>query len=384
MRIALLNSCYWPDVGGAELFAHEIAARLVRDGHQVDVFAQKQDENRPGFEVFEGVPVHRMARRATGTRSVFPLWMVWQVTAHHHRLPYDIIHSVGETMPGLAGALSKELTHRPFLVTIQGGILQRGFTSHWRDGLARRWVGGCLRRANRVHAISRTLAAAAEDLGASQVVVIPNGVDEALFRPFDKVKLRAEHGILPRQKVVVTVCRLIPRKGVKYALQAAALVARDIPDLRMIVIGEGPQRTELERLISELQIEDRVDLKGWVQHDRLPEYLSLADVFVSTPDFEGLGIVFIEALACGVPTIGSNVGGIPDIIQDGHNGVLVAPGDVPALARALTRVLGDEALCHRFGQEGQNTVRARFRWESVYQQVTALYTELLDGRNDKP
>ncbi len=382
MRVLFIISSYLPDIGGHEMYAHEIARRLVRDGHAVDVITGSRSDHMPGEpvpapggeDILNGVHVYR-AHRAGVTRG-----MLWRMARLGRAHKYDVVHSIGEGVVSQVATVGKGVWHWPHLITIQGGILQRGFRPGMRERLDRAAIGFSLRHASRVHAISRTLADAASALGARHIAVIPNGVDEAVFRPLDRATLRQKHGVSPEQKVVVVVSRLIPRKGIAYAVRAVAQATKTHPGLRLIIIGEGPQRQELEKLIKSLDLDGRVRMTGWVPHDQLPEYLSMADLFISTPDFEGLGIVFIEALASGVPTIGSNVGGILDVIEDGRNGLLVAPGDLPALASAMTRLLADEELRRRFTQEGLATVQAKFRWESVYEQTAAIYQDMLASR----
>ena len=347
MRVLILISSYYPDIGGHEVFAREITRRLVRDGNGVDVITGHVVDTIPGevevkshqFEVIDGANVYRL------DQSVFPplffLRAVRQLVKLDKLHNYNVIHSVGEGIYSQVSTMGKLIRRKPHLITIQGGILQRGFSNRLGDRLLKPRVRWSLRKADAVHAISRNLARAAKGLGVRNVTIIPNGIDEAIFKPRDKRALRQKYGFSPNEKIIVCVSRLIPRKRVDSVIRATDHLAQEVPELRLIAIGDGSQRQELEELITELDIQHRVELKGWLPQHEIPDYLSLADVFVSPPDFEGLGIVFIEALACGVPVIGSSVGGIPDIIEDGKNGILVPPGDVDKLAQAIKKVLED-------------------------------------------
>jgi len=385
MRVVILISSYYPDIGGHEVFAREIAKRLVRDGNEVDVITGHQVDMVPEtakgqsrqFEATNGVNVYRL------NQSVFsPIFFpraVGQLVKLDKLHNYNVIHSVGEGIYAQVGTVGKLIQRKPHLITIQGGILQRGFSSTPRDRLTKPWVRWSLRMADAVHAISLNLAREAEGLGARNIEIIPNGIDEAIFKPRDKQELRQKYGFSPREKIMVCVSRLIPRKRVDSVIRATALLAREIPDLRLIVIGDGDQHQELQKLVAELYVDQRVELKGWLPQHEISDYLCLADVFVSPPDFEGLGIVFIEALACGAPVVGTSVGGIPDIIEDGRNGILVPPGDVDQLAQGIKKVLEDEELRNSFIIQGLKRVKEKFLWGSVYEKVSQIYQDLVQN-----
>jgi len=132
----------------------------------------------------------------------------------------------------------------------------------------------------------------------------------------------------------------------------------------------------LEELISELKLDNRVRLMGTIPHEQIAGFLNLADVFVLPSLSEGLGIAIIEAMACGIPVIGTNVDGIPDIIKDNDNGVLVPPGDAEALAGAIDKLLQDEELRGKLAVRGLEEVEQRFQWENIYQQVRQVYFDL--------
>ena len=150
-----------------------------------------------------------------------------------------------------------------------------------------------------------------------------------------------------------------------------------VPGLKLIIIGDGEQRKSLENLINTLKLGDRVSLLGYLEHSKLPDYLSAADAFCRPSINEGFGISFIESMACRIPTIGTRVGGITDIIINGKNGLLVPPEDVGTLTGAIRKVIQDKNFGRVIAEQGLKTVRERFTWEVVLKQMENVYGEVM-------
>ena len=192
----------------------------------------------------------------------------------------------------------------------------------------------------------------------ARVDVVPNGLDPALFRPMppDPALVRALG--LEGCRVVVTVARLVARKGVDRTIEALALLG-DIADLRLVVVGDGPERAALGALAGRLGVADRVTFAGAVAHDEVARYVALGEIMAMPnrrlPDGEdeGFGLVFLEANACGKPVIAGRAGGAPEVVRDGVNGLLVDGDDAADVARALRRLLTDPALAEALGERGR-------------------------------
>ena len=375
MNVAIIISNYYPYIGGAEIFAQEIAQRLVKDGHRVDVITGRWDRNLPQLEVINGVSVYRinlLKFRRLGSIA-YPPPMLWKLLLLNRANHYDLIHSIGEIAACEVGTIGKKLMQRPHLMTLQGGYLTKGFRNRLTEIVVSGFVKWNLRNADVVHAISQKLAQNARRFGAKRVVVIPNGVNGSIFKSMDRKKLREQYGFSIDAKIVVSVARLVPVKGLDYLIKAVSLLLQTDNKINLLIIGDGSQRAELEELISELKLDNRVRLMGTIPHEQIAGFLNQADVFVLPSLSEGLGIAIIEAMACGIPVIGTNVDGIPDIIKDNDNGVLVPPGDAEALAGAIDKLLQDEELRGRLVVRGLEEVEQRFQWKNIYQQVRQVY-----------
>jgi len=183
--------------------------------------------------------------------------------------------------------------------------------------------------------------------------------------------------------VILFVGRLIEWKGVDILIKAMVSVTRTIPDAELYIVGDGPLRNELTRLADNMGLSGKITFFGVVDNEKLSSLYQCASVHVLPSRayrglvMEGLGVVLLEAMSRGVPVIGSNTGGITDIIQDGQNGFLFDSGDDRMLAEKIIDLLSNESLANQFREMGYVTVRSKFSWESVSRKFTEAYRELL-------
>jgi glycosyltransferase involved in cell wall biosynthesis len=376
MRIAILIANYYPILAGAEVFAKEIAERLVREGNEVDIITGRWNKLSK-YEVINGVNVYRVfvlkIKYLMYITLLFSMFFrVWKLDREKN---YDIIHSIEELAAAQAGTAIKKLKNKHHVVTIQGGYLQRNdrtVIAFFFDKIIK-WS---LREADLIHAISTFLEDRSREYGAKRIVVIPNGVDINKFKPMNKKKLREELGYSVDKKIIISISRLVPKNGLKYLIRAMSIVSKNMPNAHLLIIGDGEQRNDLKALIKKLKL-NNVELLGPIPHDDVPKYLNLADVFVRPSISEGLGVSFIEAMACGVPVLGTNVGGIPDIIEDKKNGLVVPPRDVLNLSEAIEKMLGNEDLKKRFIKEGFKRIRRKFLWDGICAEINEIYKNLL-------
>jgi phosphatidylinositol alpha-1,6-mannosyltransferase len=226
-----------------------------------------------------------------------------------------------------------------------------------------------LRRVDRFFPVSRYTGGVLEDQGVSpdRITVVPNGVDSDRYRPGDGAAWRRAHGFVD-EPLVLTLCRLVPRKGIDTVLRALPAVARAVPNVHYVVAGNGPDRERLDTIVREVDMYRRVTFLGRV--DDVPACMSAADVFAmparsEPPDVEGFGLVFLEANACGRPVVGARAGGVPDAIVPGETGLLVEPDDPEGLAEAIIELLQDPALATRLGKQGRARVEAWCSWDRV-------------------
>jgi glycosyltransferase involved in cell wall biosynthesis len=232
-------------------------------------------------------------------------------------------------------------------------------------------------------ATSKLYAETSQILSAhrDRVVVIPNGVDTSRFNPDipgDEIRSRLE---ADRGKIVLFVGALTQwhaYKGLDVLIQAIALVRNQLPETRLLIVGAGQLETEYRQLVNQHGLTDRAIFAGNISDQELPRYYACSDILAlpSKDRSEGFGLTILEANAAGKPAIGTAVGGIPSVIRDGYNGLLVPPNDPSTLAEAIRKVLADEDLLKQMGKNGRSFAE-QHDWSIVAQQTESLYKRAL-------
>ena len=285
----------------------------------------------------------------------------------------DVVQAHWVVPQGIVAALAGLLTRKPVVITAHGGDVY-GVRGGIKDAL-KRWA---LRRAEAVSAVSDDLRDAIERLAPGrQVEVISMGVDTTQFHPERRNEaLRVE--LAGEGAVVLFVGRLAEKKGVRYLIEAMPRVLERLPGVRLLIIGDGPLRKELEGVVDALQLQANITFAGAMRPDELPAYYASADLFVGPSivaeggDTESFGLVFAEAMASRCAVIASDVGGVHDLVQDGETGVLVPQQDPPAIADAICRLLEDAELRHRLAFKAMRSVRGQFDQKSIAARYAAL------------
>jgi glycosyltransferase involved in cell wall biosynthesis len=215
----------------------------------------------------------------------------------------------------------------------------------------------------------------ADGIPAERTVTVHEGIDLHHVRAQPPLSVHAELYLPKDAPLVGNVAALAPHKGHRYLIDAAAQVVRQVPDVRFVILGEGELRGALERQIHELHLERHVLLAGF-RPDAL-RLLKTFDVFVLASVTEGLGTSLLDAMACEKPIVATTAGGIPEVVQHGVNGLLVPPRNVPALARALVKLLRDAPLRQRLAHAGARIVAERFTAERMVRETLVVYHSLV-------
>ena len=204
---------------------------------------------------------------------------------------------------------------------------------------------------------------------AQSMVKIAPGIDTDHFSPQDATQLRSELG-LTQKKVIVSVGRLVHRKGQDVLIEAMPAIIRDVPEAHILMIGEGPYRSYLENRAKTLGIQERVTFIGRIQYVDLPRYICVGDLFVMPSrsrlaglEVEGLGIVYLEASACGLPVIAGDSGGAPDAVLEGQTGLVVDGTSKSEVAAAVVELLLDSDRSRAMGVRGRQWIIQEWRWE---------------------
>jgi len=377
LKICFVNSYYPPWVGGAESYVRNLATALTVRGHHVTVYCS----NRPlkaGTSFDNKIKVIRMNTPLLlyGTPLVlFPPSIIAE--------KYDIIHA-NFPSPYLASISSyiSDVTSTPSVLTWHNDLPPVTSGARILVNLHNSIAPSYLRHFDRIIATTQTYATKSEILRrfSSKVTVVTNGVDTKRFSPeVNGEKIRARYN-LGQNKIALFVGALTTfhaYKGVDVLIKAFSLVSKQFKDARLLVVGGGNLLNNYKHLAGELGISDVVIFAGYVKDDELPEYYAASDfaVLPSKDSSEGFGLVLIEAMACGKAVIGSQTGGIIDVITDGKNGLLVKPGDAEDLSSAMISMLRNDEKRIMMGITGREF--ANFHdWNNVAEKVEVIYNQV--------
>ena len=217
-------------------------------------------------------------------------------------------------------------------------------------------------------------------VGAEKVRISPMGIDFSVYKKIDKNRARDDLGLDPDKKYVLCIAAMVERKGLDYLIRSMPTIRERLPDTELLLVGEGRFKKQLELLAQKLPIQDAIhfipatDSEPRVPDEKLPLYYNAADVFVLPSLTEALGVVGIEAMACGTPFIGTNVEGIPSLVEQFQAGVLIPPRNSNAIASAVIEVLKDDATF----SANRDRAKSYFDWHNVAKKNIDVYNALFD------
>ncbi|KXG08979.1 D-inositol 3-phosphate glycosyltransferase [Anoxybacillus sp. P3H1B] len=279
----------------------------------------------------------------------------------------DILHAHYVSSYGLVGALTN--TH-PFYVSVWGrDIYQFPVQNRLNRGI----VEFTLQKADVICSTSHVMAAETKKYTDKHVEVTPFGVDLTIFKPLEKQK---------KETITIgTVKSLSDKYGIADLIKAFAIVYKEYPHTNLLIVGDGPQRQEYEQLAETLGIRHVTTFTGRIPNTEVPAYINDMDIFAvpSTEDSESFGVAAVEAMACGVPVIVSNVGGLPEVVKRDVTGLIVPKENPSALAEAFRYLLQDTALRSKMGKNGVNHVKQHYDWVDNANNMLNLYKKTLKG-----
>lgn len=290
----------------------------------------------------------------------------------------DLIHAHWILPQGFLGALCAKLFNIPFVVTAHAGDVFP-LKSKFLKFFARHALGNC----SACTAVSMaTKEAISAILPYANVSIISMGVDLSSFSPIHQnEEIKKRYNI--SGPFLLTIGRLAEKKGIKYLIESLPFVLDSFPDAKLLVVGDGPEKASLEALSKSLGLTNAVVFVGPVPNDRLPEYYATADIFIGpsivarSGDTEGLPVVFMEAMASGTAVIGTDVGGIPDIIRNEKTGLLIEEKNYKQLAESIVRLLMDSSLREILRQNAREYIKTTYAWEHVSNKFSELYENVL-------
>ena len=337
-------------------------------GHRAALVAHPDGElRRRAAEGLELIPL--------APRTEMDLSAAWRLARVVKRLGPDIIHAHDAhavAMASLALSLGASST-KSGCAPAPGLVASRRVDFHIKGNAFSRWKHrqvDCFIAAS--EAIRRMLVA--DGVPADRAVTVHEGIDVDHVLAAPPVNVHEAFWLPHRAPVVGNVAALVPHKGQRHLIEAAHLVVRELPDARFLILGEGELREHLEHQVREHHLEKHVLLPGF-RTDVLGCIKSF-DLFVLSSVTEGLGTSLLDAMACSRAIVATRAGGIPEVVEDGENGLLVPPRDHAAMAQAIVRLLKDEALRRQMGNAGFSRVRSRFTVERMVAETAAVYARV--------
>jgi glycosyltransferase involved in cell wall biosynthesis len=391
-----------------------MAEALVELGHHVDVVLPYRADLRPAPGPIRTFPFRyiwpdrlaimgyaeamqsdqQLRGLAYALAPAFALAEARQVALLHRRYRYDIIHAHWVIPNGAVAASVAARIRRPLIISLHGSDV---FFAR-RHALLGALAGWTFRRSAGIIACSPELQSGAIALGADpgRVRLMPHGADPRRFEvaPADRERVRSELGLRPDQPVLLSLGRLVKKKGLEHLVRALPDIIGRAPDAVCLVAGSGPELAPLQQLAAGLGVAGHVRFLGAVPWLETPALYAAADIFVAPSihdargNVDGLPTTILEAMAAGRPVIASQVAGIGLAVTDGVNGRLVPECDAAALAQAVLALIQDRARCSQMGENGRARVRQELNWLAVARALSEIYAASAphapDGRPRRP
>ncbi|HWP61419.1 MAG TPA: glycosyltransferase, partial [Candidatus Paceibacterota bacterium] len=341
------------------------------------------DRNLPRVEKIGNVTVHRIGFSVPGAtvsdralpwqcklaKLLFPLTAWWKALFLHRGHRFDVVWAMMANQAGFAALFFNWMYPRvPFFLELQDG---RPFAEMKQRRPALKLLWPLYRRiymsADRIKCISYFLAEQVRLIGYDGIVeVIPNGVDVARFSAVvsqEKLAaLREKVGKKPGDVFLFTASRLVLSRGVEDVIEALVHLPANVT---FLIAGSGEDREKLEHIARGLQVRDRVLFAGHISHAELPAYLQISDIFVRPSIIEGFGNAFVEAMAAGIPIIGTPVGGIPDFLKEGETGLFCEVRNPRSIATAVQIYLDDLVLRSKIIEKARDVAREKYDWDLI-------------------
>lgn len=378
MNIAIFASAFHPHVGGVEELCRQLAHAYRHLGLGVIVVTNRWPRNLPEYELYEEIPVYRLAMRVPD--GSFKAHLNAALTGgfiRRHMLKIlqdhaiNLLHVQCVSSNGAYALWAKRDLDLPLVVTAQGERTMDATNLYQRSTYMNRILRDLLTEADYVTACSRHTLDDLEEYYGKPMSLRANVV-------YNGVTLSDFEGAVPfahPNPYVLGIGRVVRQKGFDTLIEAFAQAQLPLHDL--LLAGDGPERSNLEQLTRKLGVERRVKFLGRCDRPKTVALFKGCSFFVLPSRYEPLGIVNLEAMAAGKPAIATRVGGVPEIVADEQTGLLVPPDDPAAMAGAMNRIGNDLELRFRLGRGGLNRVKT-FTWDAIAEQYRLVYAAALE------
>jgi len=385
-RILIFAAYFYPHVGGYGENIYELSRRLGKKGYEIDVITCNTERASAGEEV-DGICIHRLPswNILGGTYPIpKPTVTTFKILSELLIKKFDLINTQTRFFStSLLGLIFAKIRRRP-LVHTERGTRHSVLSNKLVESLGKVYdhtVGSLIiKSARRNIGVSAAACDFLKHLGAKNTIAIPNGIDTNVFR---KVKTDLTKSLGLNGAIVITfVGRLIYAKGVQDLISAFPMIKETIPNVKLLIVGDGPYRRQLEELTMETGWSKDINFLGQKTQEQVTEILSVTDVFVNPSYSEGLPTSVLEAGAIGVPIVATDVGGTREIVENGKTGLLIREREPGQIAEAVSLLAGNkqaapENLARKLGKSARLKIVNNYSWENAVRETMQVYQEIL-------
>jgi glycosyltransferase involved in cell wall biosynthesis len=381
MKILFLTNAY-PDFMDSYrgIFIKKMASLLQKDGYQISVVTPKIYKGSRYFEEQDGIKVYR-----------FPFFARNKLLIEYEKIPFfrmilyyvtgffltiyvvlknkcDVIHAHWAIPTGLIGVWVRTLLKRPLIVTIHGSDLRMALD---RPGFLGKIFLHVCKKAVHLNCVSEAQKIGIEQIGitSEKISTIPMGVDEGFLETGKNKKMELDN----RSFIIVSNRNLLPIYNVSFLIRAIPTVLKEEPKTQFLIAGDGSEKENLAKEVEDLKLSTSVKFLGRVPHQEMPDLLSQSDIYVSTSHYDGTSVSLLEALACGVFPVVTDIPSNREWIADGFNGFLVSEEDEKLLASKIVQAIRDRGLLEEAYEINRRIVKERAYWRENIKRIAELY-----------
>lgn len=366
-------TCY-PTVGGSGVVATELGKMLAEKGHEIHFITSSLPFrlNR----MYHNIYYHQVevSQYSVFQYPPYDIALASKMAEVIKREKLDLLHVHYAVPHAICAILAKKMARKDIKIvtTLHGtDITVLGYDASLSNA-----IRYAIEESDVVTAVSRSLIAETYDLinPNKHIDLVYNFIDERVYHKMPSDHLKQEYGILPNEKVIIHVSNFRSVKRVQDVVKSFAKVVEKIP-AKLLLVGDGPEISLVSRLVDSLHLHDQVLFLG--KQENLEELYSISDLMLLLSEKESFGLVALEAMACGVPCIGTNIGGIPEVIQDGKSGYICNLGDINQIAQKAIYLLSDNDIHKRFSEYSIQIVNEYFHGEKIVEQYEDIYYQLM-------
>jgi glycosyltransferase involved in cell wall biosynthesis len=378
MKILQVTPYFPPHVGGLEKCVYKISEQLVRKGHKVVVYTANFPKSKP-LEIVEGMVVHRLPVFFRVFNAPVVLFLSYMLKERA-----DVVHV---HIPPVFGALSSiffaKINKKPVVLTYHNDTIGHGLIERFVAKLYNTLENNLILK--NVAIITVPSQAYKEKLVGrgmeeDRIEVVNNGVDFRVRSKTSEIAHLQKKHKLSGKKIILFIGALETRKGVEYLIKAVPEIAKEISEVKILVVGDGKMKSKLQCLAHDLRVEDSILFTGYLPDEELGVLYDVADVFVLPSLYETFSLVILEAMTHGIPVVTTDIAGTRALVKSGHNGLAIEPRSPKRLASAIVRVLLDDRFAKEIGEKGKQT-SIKYSWDraasemiQVYQRVSGIVT----------